>query len=450
MQYDLIARCVLVGMVLGGCGDNLRKRPADAGTDAAPDAPPDSRSIPLVPNPSADACGAPASATLQHAAIAQGHCAWLFATGLHTPRGMYVDPSGDVLVVETDNGGQITALFDADGDRVSGPNERAVLAPGGTGLGLTHGIWVHDGYLYASSASTVYRWPYTSGQRTPLTGQEVVVQNMPTGGHYTRTLIAKDGDHWLYVSVGAGSNMDPDSSRARVMRYDLSAIPAGGYDWTAGEVFADGLRNEVGLAFDAQGRLWGAQNGMDDLERSDIDADIHNDNPAEQVNLFAQPGEFYGYPYCWTEYSLPPSIGHGPGTQWATEATRMDGTHDDAWCRNPANVTPPQHAMLAHQAPLGLVFYQGSDLSPKVAGDAFAALHGSWDADPPVGYKLVRLIFDDADHIARDEPFLQFEGPGDKGASWPHRPVDVKVAKDGALLVTSDASGVVIAIAKTQ
>lgn len=107
-RIDRIVPCALVLLMVGGCGDNL-KRPADAGVDAAaPDAT-DGRSIPLVPNPSADLCGAPASATLQHAVVAQGHCAWLFATGLGNPRGMYVDPSGDALVVTTVGGGEVTA-----------------------------------------------------------------------------------------------------------------------------------------------------------------------------------------------------------------------------------------------------------------------------------------------------------------------------------------------------
>lgn len=434
----LIGSTLAIAIGVGsGCGDNA-KAPGDASVrDAAADGP----SLPVVANPPASACGAPDAATLQHANVAQGHCAWVFASGLGTPRGEYVDASGDVLVVETANGGQITALFDANGDRVSDASERAVLVPSTAGLGLNHGIWVHDGYLYASSATTVYRWPYVAGTRTTLGAPEVVVQGMPTGGHGTRTLKALDGDHWLYVSIGSGSNLDADSSRARVMRYDLTSIPAGGYVWTAGEVFADGLRNEVGLAFDPGGRLWGVQNGMDNLARDDLGGDIHDGNPAEIVSLFAQPGRFYGYPYCWNEYALPAGVGRGPGTPWATPATMNDGTHDDAWCRDPANVVAPALAMVSHAAPLGMVFYEG---------DAFVALHGSWDRTPPSGYEVVRLIFADATHIASYEPFLQYEGPGATGTDWPHRPVDVAVAQDGVLLVTSDASGLVIAIAKTR
>ena len=44
------------------------------------------------------------------------------------------------------------------GDGVSGPNERATLA---TTSGLTHGLAFFGNYLFASTATTVYRWPYT-------------------------------------------------------------------------------------------------------------------------------------------------------------------------------------------------------------------------------------------------------------------------------------------------
>jgi glucose/arabinose dehydrogenase len=449
MLARMMVRWLACAAVLAGCGDNTKVAADAIQADAFSD---DPRSLPLETNPSASACGAPDAATVAHAAVGRGHCAWVFADGLGKPRGIYVDSTGTILVVDTSNGGRVVALWDDDGDRVSSPSERAELVPASTALGLTHGIWVHAGFLYASSQTTVYRWPYVAGTRAPLAGAPaIVVHDLPAGGHITRTLVAEDSDHWLYVSVGSGSNQDANSSRARVVRYDLDAIPAGGYAWDAGEVFADGLRNEVGLAFDGAHRLWGVQNGMDDIYRSDIPDDIHNNNPAETVNLFAQPGAFHGYPYCWSEYLLPPGIGRGRGTQWVTEAFRSDGTHDDAWCRAPANVTRPALGMRAHSAPLGIVFAAGADLAPILSGDALVALHGSWDRDPPTGYKVVRLIFDDPTHVARYDPFVAYEGPGDiDPGAWPHRPVDLAIAKDGTVLVTSDASGVVLGVAKTR
>lgn len=100
------------------------------------------------------------------------------------------------------------------------------------------------------------------------------------------------------MSVGSAGNVDSTSARARVMRYTAAQLVAG-VVWTSGQVFADGLRNEVALMFDAQGRLWGAENGVDDLARSDM-GDVSTDNPGEEINLLGSSNSstFYGLASC--------------------------------------------------------------------------------------------------------------------------------------------------------
>jgi hypothetical protein len=39
----------------------------------------------------------------------------------------------------------------------------------------------------------------------------------------------------------------------------------------------------VGLRADEKGNLWGVENGMDDLNRTDLGGDIHNENPGEEL-----------------------------------------------------------------------------------------------------------------------------------------------------------------------
>lgn len=100
------------------------------------------------------------------------------------------------------------------------------------------------------------------------------------------------------------------------------------------KVFADGLRNEVGLAFDRHGRLWGVENGADQLNRPDLGGDIHNANPAEEMNLFdGEVGTYYGYPYCFSTYNL---TGYPAGTQFAWPSF-MDNVTDE-WCKDEKNV----------------------------------------------------------------------------------------------------------------
>jgi len=109
-------------------------------------------------------------------------------------------------------------------------------------------------------------------------------------GHRTRTL-AFDSSGRLYVSIGSADNVDEDSFRARIRRFDLNNVTLP-VDFVDGEVFADGLRNEVGLAFDRHNVLWGVENGADKLYRDDLGGDIHNDNPAEEVILVASSVAF--------------------------------------------------------------------------------------------------------------------------------------------------------------
>ncbi|MFW6051117.1 MAG: PQQ-dependent sugar dehydrogenase [Myxococcota bacterium] len=446
------AAAVAVVVAVGGDGGESRPAPQ---TEAAPNengsddggpleaeraAPP---VVPLARTADAARCGAPSDATVHGARAPRNHCVWTFANDLAAPRGIFVDGTGQILVVERGEE-RITALLDRDGDRVSSEDERAVLA---RAPGLNHGITVHGDHLYASSATTVFRWPYEAGETDALGEPEVVVRGMPDGGHDTRTLVTDDADR-LYVSVGSRGNVDRDSSRARILRFQMGALPEGGFDWPDGELFADGLRNEVALGFDGEGRLWGAQNGSDNLARDDLGGDIHADNPAEDLDRFDEPGRFYGYPYCWTEYELP-EHGRGRGTQWAHPDFMDDGVHDDAWCRDTDHVVRPELAMQAHAAPLDLMFWEGGALPDALEGDALISFHGSWNRPEPTGYKVVRIVFHEGDPV-RVDPLVEHAGHGDKGDDWPHRPVGLARGPEGALLVTSDATGQLLALAAEQ
>jgi len=256
-----------------------------------------------------------------------------------------------------------------------------------------------------------------------------------------------DNDGFLYVSIGSASNIDSDSTRARIRRFNvITNIPPSGINWNTGYIFADGLRNEVGLTRDGENRLWGVENGCDNLNRPDLGGDIHHDNPSEEVNLFDTPGKFYGYPYCWTEYDLP--AGDGIGTQWAHPNFMNDGVHSDAWCQNTNNVVVPAWNLEAHTAPLGIVFYYGTSFPPMYNGGAFVALHGSWNKQPPAGYRVEHIQFVDGVPVA-ESTVLRNNG---NSAVWPNniRPVSVVVnqcnvgSNQQCLYVTSDASGHII------
>lgn len=279
-------------------------------------------------------------------------------------------------------------------------------------------------------------------------------------------------------SIGSGSNIDSNSARARVVRSILPLNSTGINYPTDFEVYgalnqanfslhrlnciacssftADGTRNEVGLRFDNRGRLWGVENGLDDLgvdneTRQDF-GDIHLTNPGEEVNLFLDENinKHYGYPYCWSEglpengstYSFPQGL--GAGTQWAT---KLGTQYTDDWCRNTTNVVKPRFVMQAHSAPLDILFYYGSTF-PQMSGRvAFVSKHGSWDrpVSNPSGRSVSALWLDDDGIPSLEEPF--FSGP----RGWIHRPVGLAVGRCAAygecLFISDDSAGQIIAIA---
>ena len=137
-------------------------------------------------------CSVPATDTaackgaIDDAAVAPGFCVSRFHGDIRLPRGLLVVPGGDILVVERvdkDLGSaKIVKLFDADGDNVAEGRVDLVAQPG-----LNHGLAYLAGHIYASSSTTVYRWPFVSGSLDPITtSPETVVHSMNADGQVTR------------------------------------------------------------------------------------------------------------------------------------------------------------------------------------------------------------------------------------------------------------------------
>lgn len=108
------------------------------------------------------------------------------------------------------------------------------------------------------------RFPYSEGA-TAISIPGAKVADLPTGinHHWTKSLVANRDGSRLYVGVGSNSNvaekgMDIEANRAAILEVD----PATG----STRVFASGLRNPVGLAWQPQsGALWTAVNERDEL-----------------------------------------------------------------------------------------------------------------------------------------------------------------------------------------
>jgi glucose/arabinose dehydrogenase len=78
-------------------------------------------------------------------------------------------------------------------------------------------------------------------------------------------------------------------------------------------------------------------------------------------------------------------------------------------------------------------------------GDAFVALHGSWNRSTRTGYKLIRIRLNKGVATGQYDDFMTGFVADDQTV-W-GRPVGVTVAHDGALLVTEDGHGTIWRIA---
>mmetsp|Transcript_17561 Transcript_17561/g.43802 ORF Transcript_17561/g.43802 Transcript_17561/m.43802 type:complete len:453 (-) Transcript_17561:39-1397(-) len=398
-----------------------------------------------------------ASCALEFGVILEDFCAIELPITVNKPRSIVFDEDSEQIFVLERGSQSILHLFDSDGDGIPDATEWVASAEG-----LNHGLAVFDGHIYASSSSKVIRWPLESKFPLSASPQDIVSNIHADGmggapqGHTTRTIVFEQSTGTMYVSVGSNRNVDEDSYRSRIRLFGDLRNPSASeslfpVDFEDMHVFADGLRNEVGMAFDKHGILWGVENSADNLIRDDLGGDIHEDNPSEELNRFDTKGEtkHYGYPYCWTEFNLPQPPGKGRGTQWAWPSFHIDagGPFTDEDC---LEYEPPAMALQGHSAPLGITFYRYKEERPTncvggfpkaMDGFAFIAYHGSWNRDVPTGYKVVYIEMDAEGNPMSEQPvdLLKHKPPN---AKWEDgfRPVDVAFDACGRLLMTSDGT----------
>ena len=230
---------------------------------------------------------------LVDAVLPAGFCAFEIPVSINRARSVLSLPGGsDLLALERETE-SVVIMEDTDGDGV--PDSKRTVAQADS---LNHGMALFDGYLYASSDTTVYRWPWDETTNSVVGAPTIVINNINADGnggapqgHTTRTL-EFDSFGRFYVSVGSNENVDADAFRSRIRRFDISnsSFPI---DFQTGEVFADGIRNAVAMAHDKHGVLWAADTGADNLQREDLGGDITNDNPAEE--LLKLPEDMNGY-----------------------------------------------------------------------------------------------------------------------------------------------------------
>lgn len=320
----------------------------------------------------------------------------VFAENLSSPRMLALSPDGYIYAAER-GAKRVVRLPDRDADGRADAVE--VVAEG---LESPNSLaFFQDGSLYVGEVTRVVRLsqPDEDGVFQQL---DVIVGDLPSGGHSTRTVLFSPDYRYLYVSVGSSCNVceEDDPRRAAILRYNP--------DGSGETVFAAGLRNAVGITFrPGTDELWATNNGRDLLG---------DDLPPETVNL-ARLGDDFGWPRCHSGRIVDPDFGE----QGACEGVRA-----------------PEIELQAHSAPLGLRFYSGAQFPAEYQGDLFVAFHGSWNRREPTGYKVIRIPIENGTASAAQD--FAWGWLDADGKSW-GRPVDVLVGADGSLLVSDDGGG---------
>jgi glucose/arabinose dehydrogenase len=94
-----------------------------------------------------------------------------------------------------------------------------------------------------------------------------------------------------------------------------------------------------------------------------------------------------------------------------------------------------------------MVFYTASQFPAEYRHDAFVTMRGSWNRNPPVGYKVVRLRYKDGKPVAFEDFITGFLNP--KQMTQFGRSVGIATASDGSLLFSDDTNGVIYHVSYT-
>ncbi|MBW4505981.1 MAG: sorbosone dehydrogenase family protein [Scytonematopsis contorta HA4267-MV1] len=335
----------------------------------------------------------------------------VFAKDLGNPRNLAIAPNGTVYVTRREQG-DVVALRDTNLDGRSDS-----ITTVAKGLKYVNGITINQNRLYLVTDKNLYA---ADLQPNGSIGKlQTLISDLPDAGQHPNRTIAFGPDGMLYISVGSTCNACAETNPQSATL--LRARP----DGSNRSVYAKGLRNTIGFAWHPQTReLWGLDHGSDWRG---------NDLPPEELNRIVEGGD-YGWPFCWADKRPDVYLSSDP-----------QGTTKEEYC---SKTQAPIITYTAHSAPLAMVFYTGKQFPADYTGDAFVTMRGSWNRNPPVGYKVVRVRYQNGKAVKFEDfvtGFLSKDSTTQFG-----RPVGLAITRDGSLLFTDDTNGVIYRVSYTS
>ena len=340
--------------------------------------------------------------------IPEGFLLEVFAQDLDQPRQMIEGHNGTIFVGE--RGGQIVALFDSD--RNGQVDSKRVVADN---LTLSTGVSIFEGDLYFSEISKIWKIidieSWLQKNNSGLPNKILVTDDLPDDSWHGWKWLRHDLKGDLYTNVGAPCNICLSENAQHASILKLS-----GETW---EYVAKGVRNSVGFDFHpATQKLFFTDNGRDWLG---------DDSPSCELNRVDKEGLFYGFPFEHALNIKDPEFGD------------MKSGYD---------YVKPILELGAHVAPTGIAFYNHDFHFPQeFKNNLFITLHGSWNRSEKVGYKVLRVILNEAGEVIASEDFITGWLQDQKVVGRPSAPL---VTSDGSLLISDDKANVIYRISYTQ
>ena len=376
--------------------------------------------------------------------VPSGFTTTIVSEELGGARHLVVSKKGDVLVKlsRLKDGKGIYRLRDTDGDGIH--DETTGFADyKGTG------IFIKNGYLYASSNSAIYRYKLNKKEEIINPDQpELIVSGMVDTGRDNSKSIALDDKGYIYVNIGSSNDACREPGTGKGITPCTLLDTVGGIWRFRADVknqtqkdglrYATGRKNTVGLDWNKQTKsLFVMHHGRGQFH------DYYSNyfTPQQSAMLPAETmyevheGDDAGWPYVYYDHfqnkkMLNPEYG-GDGKKTGGE-----------------KALDPVAAFPAHFGPNGLLFYTGKMFPARYRNGAFIAFHGQ-NSELKKGYFVAFVPFENGKPSGPYEVFADnFAGIDLAQPTGPveHRPCGLAQGPDGSLYVSDDLNGTVYRI----